>query len=410
MKAVIGGTGGYGAVRMLPYLEPEVFRLHPEVVRRLLRHHRAAPVADAARRAAHLSRTDRGRPHARRRAIRRLASLLTALTHAAARDARWDAASRAPCGRDARRDGSSVGICRSCSSRSARPYEIHVDDAILFLEETQGSDVGRGRAARASARVGLASARRGHRIRAPLARPLGGGRVRGLRARPRLRPRRAGAHGLSGRPRNSEPDACRSAPKSSSSSKRSAGGSSIARMRWSPPPPRRRHERSLRPGRDRRRPGRRERRGAGGVLRQAGLHHRARAEAGRRRRQHRHDPVQDAARDGALLLRSAAARTVRRRPARQARHHDQRLHVPRARRRRRRVDADRREPEAARHHGRCRARRRSSIPTAVEVTRYGEPTRVVTGDVDPRRDGIASAAAGAASPSTAGSSWTATRC
>ncbi|TMG79915.1 MAG: LD-carboxypeptidase, partial [Betaproteobacteria bacterium] len=30
MKAIIGGTGGYGAVRMLPHLEPEVFRLNPK--------------------------------------------------------------------------------------------------------------------------------------------------------------------------------------------------------------------------------------------------------------------------------------------------------------------------------------------------------------------------------------------
>jgi muramoyltetrapeptide carboxypeptidase len=30
VKAIIGGTGGYGAVRMLPYLEPEVFRLNPK--------------------------------------------------------------------------------------------------------------------------------------------------------------------------------------------------------------------------------------------------------------------------------------------------------------------------------------------------------------------------------------------
>jgi muramoyltetrapeptide carboxypeptidase len=31
VKAVIGGTGGYGAVRMLPYLEPEIFRLNPKI-------------------------------------------------------------------------------------------------------------------------------------------------------------------------------------------------------------------------------------------------------------------------------------------------------------------------------------------------------------------------------------------
>jgi muramoyltetrapeptide carboxypeptidase len=30
VKAVIGGTGGYGAARMLPYLEPDVFRLNPK--------------------------------------------------------------------------------------------------------------------------------------------------------------------------------------------------------------------------------------------------------------------------------------------------------------------------------------------------------------------------------------------
>jgi muramoyltetrapeptide carboxypeptidase len=30
VKAIIGGTGGYGAVRMLPYLEPAVFRLNPK--------------------------------------------------------------------------------------------------------------------------------------------------------------------------------------------------------------------------------------------------------------------------------------------------------------------------------------------------------------------------------------------
>jgi len=32
VKAVIGGTGGYGAVRMIPYLEPEIFRLNPKAL------------------------------------------------------------------------------------------------------------------------------------------------------------------------------------------------------------------------------------------------------------------------------------------------------------------------------------------------------------------------------------------
>ena len=61
VKAVIGGTGGYGAVRMLPYLEPEVFRRNPEDLRRLLGHHGAASLADAAIGAAHLSRAYRRR-------------------------------------------------------------------------------------------------------------------------------------------------------------------------------------------------------------------------------------------------------------------------------------------------------------------------------------------------------------
>src|SRR5215208_5713165 len=30
VKAVIGGTGGYGAVRMIPYLDPEIFRRNPK--------------------------------------------------------------------------------------------------------------------------------------------------------------------------------------------------------------------------------------------------------------------------------------------------------------------------------------------------------------------------------------------
>ena len=30
VKAVISGTGGYGAVRLLPYLDPEVFRKNPK--------------------------------------------------------------------------------------------------------------------------------------------------------------------------------------------------------------------------------------------------------------------------------------------------------------------------------------------------------------------------------------------
>ena len=30
VKAVIGGTGGYGAVRMIPFLEPQIFESNPK--------------------------------------------------------------------------------------------------------------------------------------------------------------------------------------------------------------------------------------------------------------------------------------------------------------------------------------------------------------------------------------------
>lgn len=31
VKAVVGGTGGYGATRMIPYLDPDIFRLNPKI-------------------------------------------------------------------------------------------------------------------------------------------------------------------------------------------------------------------------------------------------------------------------------------------------------------------------------------------------------------------------------------------
>ena len=63
VKAIIASTGGYGAVRLLPHLDPAVFRDNPKVARRLLGHHRAASLAHAPRAPAQLSRPDGRRSH-----------------------------------------------------------------------------------------------------------------------------------------------------------------------------------------------------------------------------------------------------------------------------------------------------------------------------------------------------------
>ena len=136
VKAVIASTGGYGAVRLLPHLDPSIFRNNPKSSRRLLRHHRAASVAHAARQSAQLSRPHRRRPRAEP------ARPDDGVADHGADDAlpaeadRAGAVARASCP-GGRRAGSSAATCRSCSRRSARITRSICEGAILFVEETR---------------------------------------------------------------------------------------------------------------------------------------------------------------------------------------------------------------------------------------------------------------------------------
>jgi muramoyltetrapeptide carboxypeptidase len=135
VRAVIGGTGGYGAVRMLQHLEPEVFRLNPkafvgysDVTALHLWLNRRAGL-----RTFHGPTADELMPATRDPSM---TSLLAALT---------DPRPRARLGRGIARgirpgrvSGRLIGGNLSLVQQSiGTPYEIPVDDAILFLEETK---------------------------------------------------------------------------------------------------------------------------------------------------------------------------------------------------------------------------------------------------------------------------------
>jgi muramoyltetrapeptide carboxypeptidase len=135
VKAIIGGTGGYGAVRMLPYLEPELFRLNPksfvgysDVTALHLWLNRRAGL-----RTFHGPTVDDLVPGTRDATM---SSLLTALTtpQPATRIGRGVCRSVRP----GRAVGRLVGGNLSLVQQSiGTPYEVPVDDAILFLEETK---------------------------------------------------------------------------------------------------------------------------------------------------------------------------------------------------------------------------------------------------------------------------------
>ena len=134
IKAVIGGTGGYGAVRMLPYLEPEIFRRNPKIfvgysditalhlwlVRR------------AGLRVFHGPTVDDLIPIARDPTT---ASLLTALTNPRPSTRLGRDIGRAV--RPGRATGRLTGGNLSLVQQTiGTPYEIDSSGAILFLEET----------------------------------------------------------------------------------------------------------------------------------------------------------------------------------------------------------------------------------------------------------------------------------
>ena len=135
VKAVIGGTGGYGAVRMLPYLDPELFRNHPKafvgysditVLHMWL-------MRLAGLRAFHGPTVDDLIPSARDVTT---ASLLTALTspHPPTRLGK-DTARTVKQGRaTGRLVGGNLALVQQTIGT---PYEIDTTDAILFLEEVR---------------------------------------------------------------------------------------------------------------------------------------------------------------------------------------------------------------------------------------------------------------------------------
>jgi muramoyltetrapeptide carboxypeptidase len=135
VKAVIGGTGGYGAVRMLPYLEPEIFRRNPKpfvgysditalhlwLIRR------------AGLRVFHGPTVDDLIPTARDQTT---SSLITALTapHPSIRIGKGIARAVRPGRVTGRLAGGNLSLVQQTIGT---PYEVDTRDAILFLEETR---------------------------------------------------------------------------------------------------------------------------------------------------------------------------------------------------------------------------------------------------------------------------------
>ena len=135
VNAVIGGTGGYGAVRMLPYLEPEIFRVHPksfvgysDVTALHLWLNRRAGL-----RTFHGPTVDDLVPGRRDPT---LTSLLTSLTNPRPATRLGRGVTRAI--QPGRAVGRLIGGNLSLVQQSiGTPYEVPVDGAILFLEETK---------------------------------------------------------------------------------------------------------------------------------------------------------------------------------------------------------------------------------------------------------------------------------
>jgi muramoyltetrapeptide carboxypeptidase len=135
VKAVIGGTGGYGAVRMLPHLEPEIFRRNPKsfvgysditalhlwLMRR------------AGLRVFHGPTVDDLVPGSRDPTM---TSLLTALTtpRPTTRIGRDIARPVRPGRATGRLIGGNLSLVQQTIGT---PYEVDTRDAILFLEETR---------------------------------------------------------------------------------------------------------------------------------------------------------------------------------------------------------------------------------------------------------------------------------
>jgi muramoyltetrapeptide carboxypeptidase len=133
VKAVIGGTGGYGATRMIPYLEPEIFRRNPKIFvgySDITALHLWL-MRQAGLRVFHGPTVDDLIPIARDPTT---AALLTAITtpRPVAKMGRDTARSVRPGRVTARLTGGNLSLVQQSIGTS---YEIDTRDAILFLEE-----------------------------------------------------------------------------------------------------------------------------------------------------------------------------------------------------------------------------------------------------------------------------------
>jgi len=134
VKAVIGGTGGYGATRMIPFLEPEVFRRNPKIFvgySDITALHLWL-MRQAGLRVFHGPTVDDLIPIARDPST---ASLLTAITtpRPTAKLGRDMARGIRPGRVTGRLTGGNLSLVQQTIGTS---YEIDTRDSILFLEET----------------------------------------------------------------------------------------------------------------------------------------------------------------------------------------------------------------------------------------------------------------------------------
>lgn len=134
VKAVIGGTGGYGATRMIPYLEPEIFRRNPKIFvgySDITALHLWL-MRQAGLRVFHGPTVDDLIPVSRDPST---ASLLTAMTTPRPTTKLGRDASRAvrPGRVTGRLTGGNLSLVQQTIGTS---YEIDTRDSILFLEET----------------------------------------------------------------------------------------------------------------------------------------------------------------------------------------------------------------------------------------------------------------------------------
>jgi muramoyltetrapeptide carboxypeptidase len=135
VKAVIGGTGGYGAVRMIPFLEPQIFEANPKP---FVGYSDITVLHLWLMRCAHLRvfhgpTVDDLIPSVRDPTM---TSLLGALT--SPRPATRIGRDMARAAKPGRASGRLVGGNLSLVQQSiGTPYEIDCRDAILFLEETR---------------------------------------------------------------------------------------------------------------------------------------------------------------------------------------------------------------------------------------------------------------------------------